>query len=65
MAHSLLRVVIDADPPNRLDKALARDVPDEAALSRTRLMRLITEGAVSRGGVILTDGKAAVAEGDV
>ena len=65
MAHSLLRVVIEADPPNRLDKALARDVPDEAALSRTRLTRLIAEGAVSRGGTVLTDGKGPVAEGDV
>src|SRR5688572_22490700 len=36
---------IAADPPRRLDKALARDVPD-ATLSRSRLARLIVEGAV-------------------
>ena len=65
MAHSLLRVVIAADPPNRLDKALARDVPDEAALSRTRLARLIADGAVFRDGAVLADAKATVAEGDV
>ena len=48
----------------RLDKALARDVPEAAALSRTRLGRLIAEGAVRRGGVTVTDPKARVAEGD-
>ncbi|WP_417719704.1 RluA family pseudouridine synthase [Salipiger sp.] len=60
-----LRVTIGVAPPPRLDKALARDVPDEAALSRTRLSRLIAEGAVRRGDEILTDPKARVAEGDV
>ena len=57
-------VVIGANPPDRLDKALARDVPEEAALSRSRLMRLIAEGSVARGGAALTDTKARVAEGD-
>ncbi|KUF11195.1 RluA family pseudouridine synthase [Pseudoponticoccus marisrubri] len=61
---SILRVIIAADPPPRLDKALARDVPEAAALSRTRLARLIAEGAVSRAGVVLADPKARVAEGD-
>ena len=56
---------IGANPPGRLDKALSRDVPEEAALSRTRLTRLIAEGQVSRDGVALTDPKAKVAEGDV
>ncbi len=60
-----MQVVIGADPPARLDKALARDVPEEAALSRTRLARLIAEGAVSRDGVPLTSPKAPVAAGDV
>ena len=57
-------VVIGANPPDRLDKALARDVPEEAALSRSRLAKLIAEGAVSRAGAPLTDSKARVAEGD-
>ena len=33
-------------------------------MSRTRLARLIEQGQVSRGGLVLTDAKAAVAEGD-
>jgi len=61
----ILRITIAADPPPRLDKALARDVPEEAALSRTRLMRLIAEGAVSRDGAMMQDPKARVSEGDV
>ncbi|SFE55261.1 ribosomal large subunit pseudouridine synthase D [Roseivivax sediminis] len=57
-------MVIGAAPPPRLDKALARDVPEAEALSRTRLARLIAEGAVTRGGAPVTDAKAAAAEGD-
>ncbi|MCT4555448.1 MAG: RluA family pseudouridine synthase [Pelagimonas sp.] len=59
-----LRVTIAANPPPRLDKALARDVPEEAALSRTRLARLIAEGAVTCGGTVLDTPKARVEEGD-
>lgn len=58
-------VTIRPDPPRRLDKALARDVPEAAHLSRTRLAALLAEGAVTRGGVVVTDAKGAVAEGDV
>jgi 23S rRNA pseudouridine1911/1915/1917 synthase len=58
-------VRIGADPPSRLDKALARDVPEEASLSRTRLARLIAEGAVRVGGAVVDDPKAKVAEGDI
>ncbi|MCD1617759.1 RluA family pseudouridine synthase [Salipiger marinus] len=60
-----LRIVIGETPPPRLDKALARDVPEEAALSRTRLARLIAEGAVTRDGAVLSDPKARVEAGDV
>ncbi len=60
-----LRVTIAADPPPRLDKALARDVPESAALSRSRLARMIAEGAVLRDGVAVTDGKAKVVAGEV
>ncbi len=59
-----MRVRIGADPPSRLDKALARDVPEAAALSRSRLARLIVEGAVRKGGDVLDDPRARVAEGD-
>lgn len=52
------------DPPPRLDKALARDVPEDAALSRTRLARLIDDGQVSVNGVTVSNAKARVSEGD-
>jgi 23S rRNA pseudouridine1911/1915/1917 synthase len=58
-----IRFSIAADPPPRLDKALSRDVPDAAALSRTRLARLIAEGGVAVDGQVVTDAKGRVAEG--
>ncbi|WP_425284484.1 RluA family pseudouridine synthase [Aliiruegeria lutimaris] len=61
----LIHVEIAPDPPARLDKALARDVPESEALSRSRLARLIEEGQVARGGTVLSNAKAKVAEGDV
>ena len=61
----ILSVTIGEDPPERLDKALAREVPEEAALSRSRLMKLIAEGAVSLRGAPVTDPKARVAVGQV
>jgi 23S rRNA pseudouridine1911/1915/1917 synthase len=51
-------------PPDRLDKALARDAPEAAALSRSRLARLIAEGAVSVNGSVVADARARPAEGD-
>ena len=59
-----MRITIADDPPPRLDKALARDVPDAAGLSRTRIARLIAEGQVTRGEEILQDPKARVRPGD-
>lgn len=61
----ILSITIAANPPRRLDKALARDVPEAASLSRTRLAKLIDAGAVSRAGIALSDPKAKVAEGEV
>ena len=55
--------IIAADPPLRLDKALARDVPEAEALSRTRLGRLIAEGAVKVDGLVVTDPKARIHAG--
>ncbi len=40
-------------------------MPEEAALSRTRLSKLIEEGAVQRGGEVLSNPKGLVSEGDV
>ena len=61
----VVQIVIGENPPKRLDKAIARDVPEAAALSRSRLARLIAEGAVTRGGIVMDDPRAKVAEGDV
>lgn len=63
MAQQLVRFVIAEAPPARLDKALARDVPEAAALSRTRLARLIEAGAVAVAGVPTQDPRARVGEG--
>ncbi len=65
MESRRLLVTIGANPPPRLDKALARDVPEGAHLSRSRLARLIAEGAVSRDGEALRLPRAPVAAGDV
>lgn len=65
MEARILEVVIGEAPPERLDKALARFVPEDAALSRSRLARLIEEGAVSRAGVAVRDLKARVVAGEV
>lgn len=54
---------IGANPPGRLDKALARDVPEEAALSRSRIAKLISDGAVLVDGLPAEGGKASVREG--
>lgn len=56
-------MTIPANPPDRLDKALALAVPEDAALSRSRLARLIAEGAVTGPDGPATDVKARVAEG--
>ncbi len=59
----VIRFQIGDNPPARLDKALARDVPEAADLSRSRLARLLADGAVTVDGRPVTDGKAAVAAG--
>lgn len=64
MSQRHIRFLIDAAPPPRLDKALARDVPEQEALSRTRLVRLISAGSISVNGQVLRDPKAKIAAGD-
>jgi 23S rRNA pseudouridine1911/1915/1917 synthase len=59
-----VHVTIAADPPARADRALARDVPGEAALSRTRIARLLDDGAARCGDRVLT-AKSRLAAGDV
>jgi 23S rRNA pseudouridine1911/1915/1917 synthase len=60
----LVSFLIGPDPDPRLDKALARAVPEEAALSRSRLVRLIETGAVTVNGAVVRDARARTAEGD-
>lgn len=60
----MVRVVIGDHPPDRLDKALVRDAPEGAGLSRSRLARLFEEGAVRREGLALGP-RARFAAGDV
>jgi len=62
-AGKTLSVTLGEDASARLDKALAAAVPEEASLSRSRLMRMIADGAVSRAGVAVTDPKAKAAGG--
>ncbi|NPD16913.1 RluA family pseudouridine synthase [Xinfangfangia sp. D13-10-4-6] len=62
---AVLEVTLGDDAASRLDKALSAAVPEEAALSRSRLAKLIEAGAVSRGGVVVTDQKAKTAPGEV
>mgnify|MGYP000187873119 CR=1 FL=1 len=64
MGSNTISFRIGDDPPTRLDKALSRDVPEAAALSRTRLARLLAEGAVSINGAVVSDPKARVDAGD-
>ncbi|MEO9518268.1 MAG: RluA family pseudouridine synthase [Paracoccaceae bacterium] len=63
MSSKQITFEIAADPPSRLDKAIARDVPVSATLSRTRLARLLAAGAVQVNGVVAVDAKARVKEG--
>ena len=62
---SEIHVTIGPEPPDRLDKALARDVPEGLGLSRSRIGKLIEDGAVRRAGFVLTSPRTRVAEGDV
>jgi 23S rRNA pseudouridine1911/1915/1917 synthase len=64
MAEALVEFVIADNPPKRLDKALSRDVPVEASLSRTRLAKLIAGGSVTLDGVVVNDPKHKVAGGE-
>jgi 23S rRNA pseudouridine1911/1915/1917 synthase len=64
LAPRIVTVLIGPDPAARLDKALGAAVPEAEALSRSRLARLIAEGAVRVNGAVVTDARAKLAEGD-
>lgn len=59
----LIITLPDDLPPERLDKALAAAAPEEASLSRSRLAKLIAEGAVQGPDGPVTDVKAKVTGG--
>ncbi|MBU2981842.1 RluA family pseudouridine synthase [Lentibacter algarum] len=65
MADASFEFRINADPPSRLDKALSRDVPEDANLSRSRMAKMLEAGDISVNGVVVTNAKAKVAEGDI
>ena len=65
LLSKIIAVRIGPDPAARLDKALAREVPEDASLSRSRLAKLIAEGAVKVNGTVVTDAKAKLAEEDL
>lgn len=64
MGDGPLTFVIAEDPPKRLDKALSRDVPEAASISRSRIAKLLEQGAVQINGVVVADPRGKVAEGD-
>ena len=63
MGETLITFQIAPNPPPRLDKALGRDVPADASLSRSRLAKLIADGAVTVDRAVVTDPRFRVPEG--
>ncbi|MDE0850019.1 RluA family pseudouridine synthase [Yoonia sp.] len=62
MSATIVSFSIADNPPPRLDKALARDVPEAASLSRSRLAKLIADGSVKVDGVVVFDPRFRVLE---
>lgn len=60
---SIISFAVQEDPPARLDKALSRDVPESASLSRTRIAKLLDAGAITINGAVHTDPKAKITAG--
>jgi len=55
---SIITFLIQPDPPKRLDKALSRDVPEDADISRSQMVQLMAKGAIAIDGQTLTNTKA-------
>ena len=53
-AHYVVELTLGENPAPRLDKALASVVPAEVTLSRSRITKLIAEGAVTLAGEPIT-----------
>ena len=65
MSSFIVSFQIQADPPKRLDKALSRDVPEDADISRSQIVRFLEKGAVRVDGVVQSDVKAKVVAGQL
>ncbi len=65
MSSSIVSFFVTANPPKRLDKALSRDAPVSASLSRSRLRKLIEQGVVRVDGSVATHIDASVSEGQL
>ena len=65
MSSFIVSFQIPADPPKRLDKALSRDVPEDADISRSQIVRFLEKGAVRVEGVVQSEVKAKVEEGQL
>lgn len=63
MGQTIVSFEIADAPPPRMDKALGRDVPADASLSRSRLAKLIEAGSVAVDGVVVTDPRFRVVAG--
>ena len=63
LSSSVLSFFVTANPPARLDKALSRDAPDSASLSRSRIRKLIEKGVVRVDEIVATHLDASVCEG--
>lgn len=65
MGASIISFAVQEEPPQRLDKALSRDVPESASLSRTRIAKLLEAGAITIDGIVQNDPKAKVKAGSL
>ncbi|MEM7243449.1 MAG: pseudouridine synthase [Pseudomonadota bacterium] len=65
MGDQIITIVIGENPAPRFDKALAQFVPEEVSLSRSRLVKLIEEGAVMHDDAPVKHPKHKAKTGDI
>lgn len=64
MPDLIITIAADTADLDRVDKALAAAAPPEASLSRSRLVKLISEGAVTGPLGMVSDGKSRAVPGE-
>ena len=57
MGDQIITITIGENPAPRFDKALAQFVPEEVSLSRSRLVKLIEDGAVTFEDAVISNPK--------